>query len=48
MKPTTSEPHLHHPCGWGSNYEWKTVTLLAMGFGLVGLDRWILAHYFRR
>jgi hypothetical protein len=28
------------------NYEWKTVTLLAMGFGLVGLDRWILAPLF--
>jgi predicted MFS family arabinose efflux permease len=24
-------------------YEWKTVTLLTLGFGLVGLDRWIIA-----
>jgi len=27
-------------------YEWKAVTLLALGFGLVGLDRWILAPLF--
>jgi predicted MFS family arabinose efflux permease len=24
-------------------YEWKAVTLLTLGFGLVGLDRWIIA-----
>src|ERR1700761_2794018 len=28
---------------WDTNYEWKTLTLLALGFGLVGLDRWIVA-----
>ena len=28
---------------WDTNYEWKTVTLLTFGFGLVGLDRWIVA-----
>jgi predicted MFS family arabinose efflux permease len=28
---------------WDTNYEWKTVTLLTLGFGLVGLDRWIVA-----
>ncbi|NWD77306.1 MFS transporter [Pseudomonas gingeri] len=33
------EPH-------DSRYEWKTVLLLALGFGLVGLDRWILAPLF--
>ncbi len=25
------------------NYEWKAVTLLTLGFGLVGLDRWIIS-----
>ena len=28
---------------WDTDYEWKVVLLLALGFGLVGLDRWILA-----
>jgi predicted MFS family arabinose efflux permease len=28
---------------WDSAYEWKAVTLLGLGFGLVGLDRWIIA-----
>ena len=30
--------------GWDTNYEWKAVTLLTLGFGLVGLDRWVIAH----
>ena len=29
--------------GWDSSYEWKAVTLLTLGFGLVGLDRWIIS-----
>jgi len=29
--------------GWDTSYEWKAVTLLGLGFGLVGLDRWIIA-----
>ncbi len=29
-----------------SAYEWKAVTLLSLGFGLVGLDRWIIAPLF--
>jgi len=29
--------------GWDRAYEWKAVTLLTLGFGLVGLDRWIIA-----
>lgn len=29
-----------------SSYEWKVVTLLSLGFGLVGLDRWIIAPLF--
>jgi predicted MFS family arabinose efflux permease len=27
---------------WDTAYEWKAVTLLTIGFGLVGLDRWII------
>ncbi|SDO06089.1 MFS transporter [Pseudomonas jinjuensis] len=27
---------------WDSRYEWKAVALLALGFGLVGLDRFII------
>ena len=30
----------------GHLYEWKAVTLLGLGFGLVGLDRWIIAPLF--
>jgi hypothetical protein len=29
-----------------TSYEWKAVTLLTLGFGLVGLDRWIIAPLF--
>ena len=29
--------------GWDTAYEWKAVTLLGLGFGLVGLDRWIIS-----
>jgi predicted MFS family arabinose efflux permease len=32
--------------GWDGSYEWKAVTLLGLGFGLVGLDRWIIAPLF--
>jgi MFS family permease len=32
--------------GWDTSYEWKTVALLGVGFGLVGLDRWIIASLF--
>jgi MFS family permease len=32
--------------GWDTGYEWKTVALLGIGFGLVGLDRWIIASLF--
>lgn len=28
---------------WDPSYERKAVPLLAVGFGLVGLDRWIIA-----
>ncbi len=28
---------------WDTAYEWKTIALLTLGFGLVGLDRWVIA-----
>jgi MFS family permease len=28
---------------WDTAYEWKAVSLLGIGFGLVGLDRWIIS-----
>src|SRR5204863_6515814 len=31
------------PASWDTTYEWWAVTLLGVGFGLVGLDRWIIA-----
>jgi predicted MFS family arabinose efflux permease len=31
---------------WDTNYEWKAVLLLTLAFGLVGLDRWIIAPLF--
>ncbi len=31
---------------WDTTYEWKAVLLLGIGFGLVGLDRWIIAPLF--
>jgi len=31
---------------WDTSYEWKAVVLLGFGFGLVGLDRWIIAPLF--
>ena len=34
------------PPKWDTAYEWKAVTLLGLGFGLVGLDRWIIAPLF--
>jgi predicted MFS family arabinose efflux permease len=32
--------------GWDTSYEWKAVSLLSIGFGLLGLDRWIIAPLF--
>ncbi|MBX5436273.1 MAG: MFS transporter [Alicyclobacillaceae bacterium] len=31
---------------WDTSYEWKAVLLLSIGFGLVGLDRWIITPLF--
>ena len=27
---------------WDTDYEWKAVLLLALGFGLVGMDRFVI------
>lgn len=34
------------PPPWDTGYELRTVALLTLGFGLVGLDRWIVAPLF--
>lgn len=28
---------------WDTRYEWRAVALMTLGFGLVGLDRWVIA-----
>jgi MFS family permease len=37
---------LQSTADWDTSYEWRTVALLGIGFGLVGLDRWIIASLF--
>lgn len=32
--------------GWDSRYEWRAISLLAIGFGMVGLDRFIINPLF--
>lgn len=29
---------------WDTSYEWKSVALLGVGFGVVGLDRWVIGY----
>jgi MFS family permease len=36
----------HSDAGWDARYEWKAVSLLAIGFGMVGLDRFIINPLF--
>lgn len=31
---------------WDTKYEWKAIALLSLGFGLLGLDRWIIGPLF--
>src|SRR3954470_11281619 len=38
--------HAPRPEGWDTKYELRAVLLLTVGFGLVGLDRWILPPLF--
>ena len=35
-----------NPHQWDTNYEWKAVALLAIGFGLVGIDRFMILPLF--
>ncbi|WP_075790928.1 MFS transporter [Massilia putida] len=35
-----------HSAQWDARYEWKTVALLALGFGLVGIDRFMILPLF--
>jgi MFS family permease len=47
MATTTATTTRHASTGaWDTSYEWKAVALLGVGFGLVGLDRWIIAPLF--
>lgn len=41
-RATTTDP----TSSWDTNYEWKAVTLLSLGFGLVGLDRFMILPMF--
>ncbi len=34
------------PSRWDASYEWKAVTLLCLGFGLVGIDRFMILPLF--
>lgn len=42
MQTTTGATTQADAKAWDSSYEWKIITLLAITFGLVGLDRFIL------
>ncbi len=48
MTLETSKPEAAHTVGhnWSPAYEWKAIALLTVGFGLVGLDRQIIAPLF--
>lgn len=43
---TTTTTTARSSAAWDTSYEWKAVVLLGIGFGLVGLDRWIIAPLF--
>ena len=46
--PAPAAPTVGAEGGLGADrgYEWRIVTLLTLGFGLVGLDRWIISALF--
>ena len=47
MTPTiAASPHIANPPRWDIGYEWKAVTLLCLGFGLVGIDRFMIMPLF--
>jgi len=41
-----STPAPHTNAGWDRTYEWKAVLLLSLGFGLVGIDRFMIMPLF--
>jgi MFS family permease len=45
-KVTMTSPATKQPATWDTAYEIKAVTALSIGFGLVGLDRWIIGPLF--
>ena len=42
----TTNRKLANPPSWDVGYEWKAVTLLCLGFGLVGIDRFMILPLF--
>jgi MFS family permease len=46
MARASAPPGSAIPSVWDTKYEWRAVALLGLGFGLVGLDRWIIAPLF--
>lgn len=46
MHAATSTSSTATPSRWDTRYEWKAVTLLCLGFGLVGIDRFMLLPLF--
>lgn len=47
MQPhIAATPSIGTPSRWDVSYEWKIVTLLCLGFGLVGIDRFMILPLF--
>ncbi|WP_367848335.1 MFS transporter [Rhodoferax sp. WC2427] len=46
MHAATLTPSTTTPSRWDISYEWKAVTLLCLGFGLVGIDRFMILPLF--
>jgi MFS family permease len=46
MHAATLTPTTATPSRWDVSYEWKAVTLLCLGFGLVGIDRFMILPLF--
>lgn len=46
MQPHIAVPTANAPSRWDMSYEWKAVTLLCLGFGLVGIDRFMILPLF--
>jgi MFS family permease len=44
--PTLTSNSLGIATPWNTRYEWKTVALLCLGFGLVGIDRFMILPLF--